>query len=81
MFAGGNMFATAAGDLSARGAPFAAMRALRLAMREGQRVCGREIGSEVGRSGNGSRGRVAVVRAFAVEQAVAADDPAAGTLV
>jgi hypothetical protein len=28
MFAGGNMFATAAGDLSARGAPFAAMRAL-----------------------------------------------------
>jgi hypothetical protein len=27
MFAGGNMFATAAGDLSARGAPLAAMRA------------------------------------------------------
>jgi hypothetical protein len=53
----------------------------RLAMLKGRRVCGREIGSEVGRSGNGSRGRVAEVHAIAVEPAVAADDPAAGTLV
>jgi hypothetical protein len=74
------MFATAAGELTAPGAPFATMRA------RGWR-CGKVSESVIARSVAklGDWGMALADErnglCHAVEQAVAADDPAAGTLV
>jgi hypothetical protein len=58
------VFATAAGELTAPGALFAAMRDRDRRCGKVSEVCDRKIGGEVGRLGNGSRGRVAVVCAM-----------------